>query len=72
MMPLHDTDLIRSLEREIRDSAERARRIREARSAANGAFDPEPQERPVADVTELKPSDDGCALCELDRREHSA
>lgn len=63
MLPMHDPDRIRRLECELRDSAELARRVREA---ANHA-DHEPRERPAAEVTELPILEDACVLCELEQ-----
>lgn len=63
MLPMHDLDRIRRLERELRDSAESTRRVRDA---ANHA-DHRPHERPPAEVTALPIAEDSCVLCELER-----
>jgi len=70
MLPMYDQDRIRRLERDLRDSAELARRVREAATHADGA--PEPRERPAAEVTELPILEDACVLCELEREQTSA
>ncbi len=69
MLPIHDPDRSRRLERELRDSAELTRRLREARS--DGATRIEP-ELPAAEVVELPIAEDVCVLCELEGEPSSA
>jgi hypothetical protein len=69
MLPMHEPDGLRKLERELRDSAEHARRIREA-----GSSDATRTEavRPDAQVLELPIADDVCVVCEIEREPSSA
>jgi hypothetical protein len=69
MLPMHEPDRLRKLERELRDSAERARRSREAESSDATIAE---AERPVAEVLELPIADDVCVVCEVERESSSA
>jgi hypothetical protein len=69
MLPMHEPDRLRRLERELRDSAERARRIREAGPSDATGTEPE---RPVAEVLELPIAEDVCVVCEIEREPSSA
>ena len=72
MMPMHDADGLRRLERELRDSAEHARRIREARDG-RGRSEPEPASPPatVTVLPDLVP-EESCATCDLEREQTPA
>jgi hypothetical protein len=75
MMPMHDPDGLRRLERELRDRTESTRRVREARSHR-----PAPEEPPAATVTvlpELVPEmaeqvEEACATCDREREQTPA
>jgi hypothetical protein len=71
MLPMHDPDRLRRLERELRDSAEAARRIREATTNGGPGLEADPGE-PMAAVAELKVLDEACVLCELEREQSTA
>ncbi len=73
MQRLHDPDGFRELERELRRSAEQARRTRESRSSTNGDLRDEvgPKE-PAASIVELPVREAECLDCELEREETSA
>jgi hypothetical protein len=72
MMPMHDPDRFRRLERELEDSAELARRVRDARDGL-GPSDPEWVE-PTAAVTQLPVewAAERCPVCGLQREQTSA
>lgn len=73
MQRLHDPDEFRKLERELRQTAEQARRTRESRTSTNGDLRHEaaPQEA-AASIVELPVREAECLDCELEREETSA
>ena len=72
MMPMHDPDRFRRLERELEDSAELARRVKDARDGT-GPSDPERVES-TAVVTELPVewAAERCPVCGRQREQTSA
>lgn len=64
MMPMHDPDGLRRRERELRDVAERTRRVRESRDGEADA----PQ-APPASITVLPElvAEEPCVACDLER-----
>jgi hypothetical protein len=69
MMPMHDPQAFGRRERELRDSAERIRRVADARAAQ--AHEPE---RPSAVVRRLPHpvAEEPCVDCEFERERTSA
>jgi hypothetical protein len=65
MMPMHDPDGLRRRERELRDVAEHARRVREARDGGADAT----KAPPPASVTVLPElvAEEHCVACDLER-----
>jgi hypothetical protein len=72
MMPMHDQDGLRRLERELRGAAEHARKVREARDGRDGPG-PEP-EAMAATVTVLPElvAEEPCVTCDQEQRERTS
>jgi hypothetical protein len=70
MMRIHDHDGLRRLERELRDSVERARQVRDAHDRS----DERDAATPPASVTVLPElvAEEPCATCDLEREQTPA